>query len=84
MDSMDSNVVKFLLKVMVASALISLGIKYIGPLLPIPPVSAIALGAVLLPPLCLGGFLTWRIKKSQLLQNELLPLSPTNNQERSL
>lgn len=81
---MDSNVVKFLLKVMVASALISLGIKYIGPLLPIPPVSAIALMVVLLPPLFLGGILTWRLKKYQLPENESLPLSPTNNQERSL
>lgn len=81
---MDSNAVKFLLKVMVVSALISLGIKYIGPLLPIPPVSAIALMVVLLPPLFLGGILTWRLKKSQLPENESLPLSPTNNQERSL
>lgn len=81
---MDRNVIKFLLKVMVTSALISLGIKYIGPLLPIPPVSAIALMVVLLPPLFLGGILTWRLKKSPLPQNESLPLSPTNNQERSL
>lgn len=57
---MDNNAVKFLLKVMVASALISLGIKYIGPLLGIPTNSALALIAVLLPPLFLGGLLSWR------------------------
>ncbi len=58
---MDNNAVKFLLKLMVASALISLGIKYIGPLLGIPSNSAIALIAVLLPPLFLGGILSWRL-----------------------
>lgn len=57
---MDNNMVKFVLKVMIASAAISFAIKYIGPLLQIPVSSAIALIAVLLPPGILGGILLWR------------------------
>lgn len=61
---MNSNLVKFLvkflLKVAIASVAISFAIKYIGPLLPIPANSAIAAIAVLLPPVTLGGILSWR------------------------
>ena len=58
---MDKNVVQFLLKITIASAIVSGAIKYIGPLLRIPTSSAIAAIAVFLPPAILGGILIWRI-----------------------
>lgn len=42
------------LKVLLISALISLGIKTLGPLFPLPPTSAVALGMVLSLPLAIA------------------------------
>jgi len=61
---MNNHLVQFVLKVTIASAVVSFAIKYIGPKLPIPVSSAIALIAVLLPPAILGGILLWKAANS--------------------
>ena len=50
----------FILKMIVLSAVISVGIKVLGPLLPLPATPAVALILVLGPPVILGGILLWR------------------------
>ncbi|HEY9838776.1 MAG TPA: hypothetical protein V6D27_17975 [Vampirovibrionales bacterium] len=57
---MDSNTL-FIVKVMVASALVSAAIKYGGPLLAIPETSAIALLLVCTPTAIMFGVLSWRL-----------------------
>ncbi len=50
----------FVVKVLLASALLAIAIKYAGPLLQVPPQSGFALGLVLLPPTILAIALGWR------------------------
>ena len=57
---MDSNTV-FIVKVMVASAILSAAIKYGGPLLAIPDTSPIALLLVCTPTVIIFGVLSWRL-----------------------
>lgn len=57
---LSKNDLGFVLKILLLSALISVGIKVLGPQLAIPATSAVALGIVLLPSLVLGVFLLWR------------------------
>ncbi|MCT7973586.1 hypothetical protein [Laspinema olomoucense] len=57
---MDSNTV-FIIKVMVASAIVSAAIKYGGPLLAIPNTSPIALLLVCTPAAIIFGVLSWRL-----------------------
>lgn len=52
------------LKVLIASTLISIAIKYGGPFLPIPATSAVALGIVLLPTVIMAIALTYRSSQS--------------------
>ncbi|MBF2079714.1 MAG: hypothetical protein IGR76_14645 [Synechococcales cyanobacterium T60_A2020_003] len=49
----------FVVKLVVASTAIAYGIKVVGPLLPIPPTNAVALGIVILPTVIVGGILGW-------------------------
>lgn len=49
------------LKVILASAALSWGIKYIGPQLYVPATSIVALIVVLTPPLVVAGLLGWRL-----------------------
>jgi hypothetical protein len=49
------------LKVILASAALSWGIKYIGPQLSVPATSIVALVVVLTPPLVVAGLLGWRL-----------------------
>ena len=53
----------FILKVMILSALISVGIKAFGPLLALPATAAVALALILSPPLLLGLILVWRERR---------------------
>ncbi|MGP1386009.1 MAG: hypothetical protein ACTS2F_20795 [Thainema sp.] len=53
----------FILKVMIGSALISLGIKYLGPQLAVPATSAVAIAIVLAPPIIMAVLLGWRLQK---------------------
>lgn len=74
---------QFILKVMSASAVISVAIKYLGPTLEIPVSSAIALTMVLLPPIALGGFLVWRsVNSSPTPQPLNLQRSASGNPEK--
>jgi hypothetical protein len=57
---MDSNTI-FIVKVMVASAILSAAIKYGGPLLAIPDTSPIALLLVCTPAAIVLGVLSWRL-----------------------
>jgi hypothetical protein len=57
--------VSFCVKVLLVSALISVGIKYVAPGLAIPATNGVSLLLVLLPPLGVGGFLTWHFFKTQ-------------------
>lgn len=50
----------FLLKIFLASALISLAIKYGGPLLHLPPTSLVAGLIIFSVPLGMTAFLSWR------------------------
>ena len=52
----------FLLKVFLTSAIAALGIKVLGPLLPLPPTPALAIILVLLPTLGMGMVLLGRAK----------------------
>jgi hypothetical protein len=52
--------IQFLLKLLGFSLLISLGIKFVAPLLPLPATSMNALLLVFLPPLGLGAYLLLR------------------------
>lgn len=54
----------FILKVLILSALISLLIKYGGPLLDLPATATSALVAVLLPSVVVGLLLGWRLWES--------------------
>ncbi|MCD8488867.1 hypothetical protein QPK87_26750 [Kamptonema cortianum] len=50
----------FILKVLVASLLLSVAIKYGGPFLDLPPSSMLALGVVLFPSTVMAIALWWR------------------------
>lgn len=56
---MDSNT-GFIFKVVIASTVVSIAIKYGGPELPIPATKAIALVAVFTPAAIASGILSWR------------------------
>lgn len=51
-------------KIFLLSAVISVAIKYGGPLLPVSASTPVALGAVLLPPLGLAIALGWRARQT--------------------
>lgn len=51
---------RFVLKVVLVSAAISIAIKYGGPWLPLSPTTSVALAMVLLPSFLLGGLLLLR------------------------
>ena len=53
----------FILKVMIGSALISLGIKYLGPQIAGPATSGVAIAIVLAPPIIMAVLLGWRLQK---------------------
>ena len=59
-SQLDEINLGLVLKIMLISGLISVGIKFLGPQLAIPATSAIALAMVLLPSLVLGIALLWR------------------------
>ncbi len=50
----SASMFSFILKVLIASAAISVGIKYIGPLLAIPASTSVVLTFVLLPTVLMG------------------------------
>jgi len=58
------NIGVFVLKIIIASAAISWGIKAIGPRLPIPATNAAALAIVLLPAVAVSVFLGWKTGRS--------------------
>jgi len=62
MPSMD-NKITFLLKVLLLSLGLSVLIKFVGPLLAIPPSSTIALVAVCLPSVILALLFSWRARQ---------------------
>ncbi|MEO0539742.1 MAG: hypothetical protein AAFZ80_02630 [Cyanobacteria bacterium P01_A01_bin.105] len=55
-----TNTVIFIVKVLLASALVSAAIKYAGPLLSLPVSSSISLFLVLTPAVLMGLWLTWQ------------------------
>jgi CBS-domain-containing membrane protein len=59
---MNSNIA-FIIKVVLLSAAVSLAIKYVGPILSIPPSNAIAFITVLTPSLTLAAILSWKALK---------------------
>ena len=61
---MNSNL-GLILKVLMASLLIAIAIKYLGPQLSVPATSSIALTAVLLPTIILAIALGWRGTREQ-------------------
>lgn len=56
----NANLWFFLIKILVLSAMISVAIKYLGPLLPLPATSSVALALVLSPTVILSLALAWR------------------------
>ncbi|MGB7415024.1 MAG: hypothetical protein WA902_12525 [Thermosynechococcaceae cyanobacterium] len=60
--TIDSSLGGFLAKILVLSAVISVAIKEVGPLLPIPAVSAVALALVLSPTVIMAIALALRAK----------------------
>jgi hypothetical protein len=54
------NTVSVILKVLLLSAVLSIGIKYLAPNFNIPPTATSALVAVFLPTLVMAGVLGWR------------------------
>ncbi len=54
-----------LLKILLLSALISLFIRYVAPMLNIPATSTVALGLVLTPPIVMAGLLGWRDRQAK-------------------
>jgi hypothetical protein len=59
-----SSELGLIIKVLLLSTLLAFGIRYLGPLLPLPPTDSVALAMVLLPPVGFGVFLLWRWKFS--------------------
>jgi hypothetical protein len=57
--------VELILKVLLASALISVGIKSVGPMLPIPGTSAVAIAIVLTPTVVMTLLLGWRLQRDR-------------------
>ncbi|WP_110984443.1 hypothetical protein [Acaryochloris thomasi] len=59
-----ANLWIFLVKILVLSAVISVAIRYLGPLLPLPATSSVALALVLSPTVIMSVALAWRANQS--------------------